>query len=258
VLGVLIGGCALLGLVIGSFLNVVIYRVPRHESIVSPRSRCPSCNTLIKEYDNIPVVSWILLRGRCRTCHEAISPTYLFVEVACGAIFAGLAARMGYSSALPAFLALFSGLLALACIDGKHLVLPKKVVYVTLCLVVILLVIPAAASGDWTKLEIAAICSAGWFAVFFVMNLASPRALGFGDVRLALVLGLGLGWLGWRYVLLGFFAANLVGALVGLALIALKQMSRNQPIPYGVFLAVGAAIAVFAGPELISYSQTIR
>ena len=90
------------------------------------------------------------------------------------------------------------------------------------------------------------------------MNLASPRALGFGDVRLALVLGLGLGWLGWRYVLLGFFAANLVGALVGLALIALKQMSRNQPIPYGVFLAVGAAIAVFAGPELISYSQTIR
>ena len=144
-LGVLIGGCALLGLVIGSFLNVVIYRVPRHESIVSPRSRCPSCNTLIKEYDNIPVVSWILLRGRCRTCHEAISPTYLFVEVACGTIFAGLAARIGYSSALPAFLALFSGLLALACIDGKHLVLPKKVVYVTLCLVVILLVI--AGSG---------------------------------------------------------------------------------------------------------------
>lgn len=257
-LGVLIGGCALLGLAVGSFLNVVIYRVPRHESIVSPRSRCPSCGTPIKDRDNIPVISWLVLRGRCRVCKEAISPNYVYVEVACGAIFAGLAARMGYSSELPAFLVLFAGLLALACIDGKYLVLPKQIVYVTFGLVVLLLAIAAAVSGDWTKLEIAAISSASWFAVFFIMNLASPRILGYGDVRLALILGFGLGWLGWRYVLLGFFAANLVGAVVGITLIALKRVSRNQPIPYGVFLAVGVAIAVFAGPELISYSQTIR
>jgi leader peptidase (prepilin peptidase)/N-methyltransferase len=165
---------------------------------------------------------------------------------------------MGFSSELPAFLVLFAGLLALACIDAELLVLPKSIVYVTLGLVAALLVVAASATNDWTKLEVGVISSVAWFALFFALNLASPRALGFGDVRLALVLGLGLGWLGWRYVVLGFFAANLIGALIGLVLVAFKRMSRNQPIPYGVFLAAGTAVAVFAGPEIISYTQTIR
>jgi leader peptidase (prepilin peptidase)/N-methyltransferase len=257
-LGVLIGICALFGLAVGSFLNVVIYRVPRNESIVSPRSRCPSCGVAIKERDNIPVLSWLLLRGRCRNCHSPISPRYLFVEVAGGALFAGAAARLGFNWDLPAFLVLLAGLLALACIDLEHLVLPKKVVYPTLAMVAGLLVLAAAVTGEWHNLLVAAICSISWFVVFFLMNFASPRVLGFGDVRLALLLGLGLGWLGWRYVVLGFFAANLIGAVVGLTLIAMKKMTRDQPIPYGVFLALGAALAVFTGPEVTSWFSSIH
>jgi leader peptidase (prepilin peptidase) / N-methyltransferase len=251
-LAVLIGGCALLGLVIGSFLNVVIYRVPRNESVVSPRSRCPSCGTLIKGYDNVPVISWLLLRGRCRTCRTSISPRYLFIETDCGVLFAGLAARLGYNWELPAFLVLFAGLLALASIDLERLTLPKIIVYPTLGLESALLVVAAAATDEWGKLVVAIICSAAWFALFFFMNLASPKILGFGDVRLALLLGLGLGWFGWRYAVLGFFAANFIGAVIGVALIGMKKMARSQPIPYGVFLALGTAFAVFAGPELIT------
>lgn len=257
-LGVLIGICALFGLAVGSFLNVVIYRVPRNESIVSPRSRCPSCGVAIKERDNIPVFSWLLLRGRCRNCRAPISPRYLFVELAGGALFAGVGARLGFNWDLPAFLVLLAGLLALACIDLEHLVLPKKVVYPTLVMVGGLLVLAAAVTGEWHNLLVAAICSISWFVVFFLMNFASPRVLGFGDVRLALVLGLGLGWLGWRYVILGFFAANLIGAIVGLTLIVMKKMTRDQPIPYGVFLAIGTALAVFTGPEVTSWFSSIH
>jgi leader peptidase (prepilin peptidase)/N-methyltransferase len=118
-------------------------------------------------------------------------------------------------------------------------------------LVAALLLLAAAETGNWHALTIGVICAAGWFIVFFAMNLASPRLLGFGDVRLSVVLGLSLGWLGIGYVLLGFFAANLIGAVVGIALIATKQMERQSRIPYGVFLASGCAVAVFAGPELL-------
>jgi leader peptidase (prepilin peptidase) / N-methyltransferase len=258
VLAILIVGCSLFGLATGSFLNVVIYRVPRHESIISPRSRCPTCATPIKEYDNIPVISWLVLRGRCRNCRTPISPRYLLVELLGGALFGGLAARMGYAWELPAYLIFLSSLLALSCIDLELLVLPKRIIYPALALVTALLVIASASYDDWDRLLVGAICAAAWFVVFFLMNLASPRILGFGDVRLAPLLGLALGWLGWRYVVLGFFAANLTGAVIGISLIAARRMKRDQPIPYGVFLSAGAALAIFAGPELLSHFQNIR
>ena len=250
-LGLLIGLCAVLGLAIGSFLNVVIYRVPRNESIVSPRSSCPSCGTPIRERDNIPVISWLVLRGRCRDCQAPISARYPLVELACAALFAGTAARFGYRWDLPAYLVLFAGLLALSCIDMEQMILPKKIVYPLTVLVAALLLLAAAATGMWHDYLVGVICAAAWFVVFFALNLASPRLLGFGDVRLALVLGLSLGWLGWEYVLLGFFAANLIGAVVGIALIATKHMERQSRMPYGIYLALGCAVAVFAGPELL-------
>jgi leader peptidase (prepilin peptidase)/N-methyltransferase len=110
----------------------------------------------------------------------------------------------------------------------------------------------AAETGQWHDLGVGAACAAGWFAIFYALFLIGPRLLGFGDVRLAVVLGLALGWLGVWYVLLGFFAANLIGALLGLVLITTGHMSRRDRIPYGVFLALGCAVAVFAGPELLA------
>lgn len=254
-LALLIVGCGLFGLAIGSFLNVVIYRVPRQLSIVSPRSACPTCSTPILERDNIPVLSWLLLRGRCRTCHSPISARYPLVELACAGLFAGAAARTGFNWDLPAFLVLLASLLALACIDLELLLLPKSIIYPTLVAETGLLLLAAAVTGEWHRLLLAAICAASWFVLFYALNFASPRYLGFGDVRLAPLLGLGLGWLGWRYVVLGFFLANLVGALIGIFLIATKRMNRDQPIPYGVFLAMGAAIAIYAGPALLSPFQ---
>jgi leader peptidase (prepilin peptidase)/N-methyltransferase len=171
--------------------------------------------------------------------------------MACAALFAGTAARFGYRWDLPAFLVLFAGLLALSCIDMEQMILPKKIVYPLTVLVAVLLLLAATADGLWHDYLVGVVCAVGWFAVFFVMNVASPRVLGFGDVRLALVLGLSLGWLGFGYVLLGFFAANLIGAVVGITLIATKRMERHSRMPYGVYLALGCAVAVFAGPELL-------
>jgi leader peptidase (prepilin peptidase)/N-methyltransferase len=252
VLAILIIGCGLFGLVIGSFLNVVIYRVPRHESIVSPRSRCPNCATILRERDNVPVISWLILNGKCRTCKSPISARYPIVELTCGALFAGCAARVGYNGVLPALLVLMASLLALSAIDLELLILPKVIIYPSLTMVSVALIVDAVATSQWRRLLITGACALGWFVLFFIFNFVSPRALGFGDVRLAPLLGLGLGWFGVRYVLLGFFAANLVGALIGLALIAAKKMSREQPIPYGVFLTIGVCIAIYAGPEILA------
>ena len=251
-LGWLVGLCAVFGLAIGSFLNVVIYRVPRNESLVSPPSTCPSCGTRIAARDNVPIVSWLLLHGRCRHCSTPISARYPLVEASCAVLFAGLASRFGYRWDLPAFLVLFAGLLALSCIDVEYMLLPKVVVYPLTVVVAALLFLAAAETGQWHDLGVGAACAAGWFAIFYALFLIGPRMLGFGDVRLAVVLGLALGWLGVWYVLLGFFAANLIGALLGLVLITTGRMSREDRIPYGVFLALGCAVAVFAGPELLA------
>jgi leader peptidase (prepilin peptidase)/N-methyltransferase len=258
VLAVLISFCALIGLAVGSFLNVVIYRVPRNESVVSPRSACPTCGTQIEDRDNIPVLSWLLLKGHCRTCQSPISARYPLVELATAGLFAGTAARMGFNWELPAFLLLSAGLLALALIDVEHLLLPKKIVYPLLIGVAALLVLAAGTTDQWHKLLVAVISAVAWFGVFFALNFVSPKLLGFGDVRLAPILGLALGWLGVRYVLLGFFGANLIGAVISIGLLATKRISREQQVPYGVFLALGTALAVFAGPELLRPFAHIR
>jgi leader peptidase (prepilin peptidase)/N-methyltransferase len=245
--------CGVLGLAVGSFLNVVIYRVPLEQSVVRPRSRCPKCGTQIAERDNIPVVSWLLLGGKCRTCEAPISSRYPLVELLTAALFAGLGARFGADWALPAYLVFVAGMIALAFTDLDHYLLPKRIVYPVLFAEAGLLTLAAVATGRWHHFFVAIISAAASFAVFFVINLINPRWLAFGDVRLSPLIGLALGWLGGGYVPLGFLAANLLGAIIGVALIATKRIGRKTPIPYGVFLAVGAFVAIYAGSPILQW-----
>jgi len=251
VFAALVGGLGFLGLVVGSFLNVVIYRVPRAESIVAPRSRCPRCGVTLTALDNVPVVSYIVLKGHCRTCRAPISVQYPIIEVLTAGLFAATAARFGFAWALPAFVVFGAGLIALATIDLERQVLPKQIVYVASASVGALLVVAAAETGDWRRLLSAVACAAVWFGLFFAVNAASPRWLGFGDVRLAFLLGLALGWLGVGYVLIGLFLASFIGAAVGIGLIAAGRASLTTRISFGPFLALGAEIAIFAGSSLL-------
>ena len=240
-----------MGLAVGSFLNVVIWRVPRKESVVSPRSSCPSCHTPIANRDNIPVISWLLLRARCRACGEHISARYPVVESATSLLFVGVALRFGASWSLPAFLVLAGGLLALAFTDYEHLLLPVRIVYPVLGMVSGLLILAAAVTGEWSRLGVAAASGLVAFGAFFALNFINPKWMGFGDVRLSAVIGLSLGWLGANVAVFGFFAAFLFGAVVGVGLILTKHIDRSGHIPFGIFLALGAFLAIFAGQPLV-------
>ena len=238
------------GLVIGSFLNVVVHRVPAGRSLSRPRSACPGCSEPIAAYDNIPVVSWLVLRGRCRHCRRAISVRYPLVEAGTAALFAGVGLRFGWTWTTPAVDVFVAGLLALACVDLERYLLPRRIVYPMAVLSGGLLVVASAASGDWGHLEVGAACAAVAFGVFWALNRTNPRWLGFGDVRLAAVIGLVLGWLGADYALVGFLVANLAGVVVAGGLMASGRMGRQTPMPYGVFLAAGSVLTVLAGAPL--------
>ncbi len=235
---------------VGSFLNVVIYRVPRHQSIVSPGSRCPSCGTHIRPLDNLPLISWLVLKGRCRACDSRISGRYPAIELLSGALFAALAALLGAHWKLSVALVFFAALIGLAAIDVELLVLPRSIIYVALTAEVILETTHAAGTRNWHDLIVGALCAVSWFALFYLINFFAPKALGFGDVRLSLLLGLVLGWLNAWFPILALFSGSLIGSIVGIFLIASGRMTRRQPIPFGVFLAIGAGLVVLVGPHL--------
>jgi leader peptidase (prepilin peptidase) / N-methyltransferase len=241
------------GLVVGSFLNVVIWRVPRRESIVAPRSHCPNCDVLIANRDNIPVLSWVVLRGKCRQCGESISMQYPIVELVTGGLFAAVGARYAHSWALPAFLVLTAGLIAISVIDLEHFIIPNRIVYPMGFASVILLAFGALLDHNWHAYGRAWLGGLAAFAFFFVLHLVAPGGMGFGDVRLSFVLGLFLGWLGWAEVLGGLFAGFLYGAVIGLVLIAVGRRGRKQHIPFGPFLAAGTMTFVLFGPQLVDW-----
>lgn len=241
------------GLMIGSFANVVIYRVPAGRSIVQPASACPKCGTKVRAVDNVPVVSWLLLRGRCHSCKEPISARYPAVEALMALIFAAIGWRYGISWTAAGEAVLAAGLVTLGFIDLEHMLLPRKVVYVTLTIVAAAFLAGAATGSQWHRLGVAAICAVVPWALFFAINYVSPKALGFGDVRLALLIGFGLGWLGAPYAFLGFIVATMLGSVVGVALIAIGKAGRRTPIPFGTFLATGAVVAVLAGSPVVNW-----
>jgi leader peptidase (prepilin peptidase) / N-methyltransferase len=238
----------LFGAVIGSFLNVVAHRVPLGESLVSPGSHCPHCGAPVKPYDNVPVVSWLVLRARCRSCGAPISPRYPLVELATALVFAAVVAVRGFDDDLVLELPFVATLIALAAIDFDHKLLPNKIVY------------PMAAYGviatllvDMGDLVENLIAGAGAFAFLLVAVIAYPRGMGMGDVKLAGAMGLYLG----LSVIPALLVAFLSGSIVGVIIIAREGAAgRKKAVPFGVFLAFGGIVGVLFGPDLIDAYRT--
>jgi leader peptidase (prepilin peptidase) / N-methyltransferase len=238
----------LAGALIGSFLNVVIWRVPRGESLLTPPSHCPGCERPIAPYDNVPVVSWLVLRGRCRHCGAPISARYPLVELLTAAAFAGVVATRGLDADLVLELPFVACLIALAGIDLDHRILPNKIVY------------PLAVYGLAATLLVDradtlehVVAGAGAFAFLLVAALAYPAGMGMGDVKLAGAMGLFLG----VSILPAMLVAFLSGTVVGVAIMAREGVAaRKKAVPFGVFLALGGIVGVLAGPELVDLYRT--
>ena len=276
--------CGVFGLLIGSFLNVVAYRVPAGLSIVSPPSACPRCGRAIRAYDNVPVLSWLFLRGKCRDCAEPISKRYPLVELGTGLAFVAVTAwwvidggldtaaggLLDHRSAplslatrptetaiasvvvLVAFLYLAAISVVLALIDLDVHKLPNAIVLPSYLVVGVLFAAAAALSGDWGALLRAAVGLAGMWVFYLILALVRPGGMGFGDVKLAGVLGAYLGWLGWGPLAVGAFAGFVLGGLFAIALIVLRRAKRTSGIPFGPWMLAGAWVGIFFGAPLFS------
>jgi leader peptidase (prepilin peptidase) / N-methyltransferase len=246
----------LLGLAAGSFANVVVHRVPRRESLVRPGSRCPACGVPIAWRDNVPVLGWLLLRGRCRACRAPISPRYPLVELAMGLLWFLLTLRLvtaGLGWAVPAYLALAFICLALAVIDASTRLLPNRITYPAFPVVLGLLAVASVGLGDLGRLARGLLAAAAVGAFFLALALISPRGMGLGDVKLAPTLGLALGWLSWGAVAVGVFAGFLLGGLAGLGAIAVAGLTRKSLLPFGPWLVAGALLGVLAGADVAAW-----
>lgn len=245
--------CGLLGLCIGSFLNVVIARVPEGRSVVKPRSSCPNCGHEIAGRDNIPVVSWLLLGRRCRGCRTPISARYPIVELLTATLYAVTAWVVGPEAHLVAILVFVASGVALSAIDIDCLRLPIPIVYTTLALVGAALLGAAATTGSWREFAWAVAGGAIACATLLAIHVAVPRGMGLGDVRLALVLGAVTGWFGPARVGLGLFLGFLVGSIVGIAVSLAKGWQRKRKIPFGPSLIMGAYLAIIAGAPIMRW-----
>jgi leader peptidase (prepilin peptidase)/N-methyltransferase len=240
-----VAAIALVGLVVGSFLNVVIYRLPRGESLITPGSRCPSCGSKVRPYDNIPVVSWLQLRGRCRSCDAKIGARYPVVELLTAAAFAGAALARGVDDDLALWLPFAAMLIAVAGIDLDHRIIPNKII------------VPAAVWGlvgtvlfRPDNIDDSLIAGGIAFAALLATALAYPAGMGMGDVKLAGVMGIYLG----SSVAPAMLVAFMAGSIVGVAMIAREGRSaRKKGVPFGPFLAAGGLVGIFAGPELVDW-----
>lgn len=247
----LVSFAGLLGAVIGSFLNVVVWRVPRGESVVSPPSACPRCGNVIRARDNIPVLGWLLLRGRCRDCGEPISLRYPLVEAGTGLLFSVMALRFGYDPVLPAYLYLAAVGVALALIDLDVKRLPDVLTLPSMAVAAVSLTVAAVASDDTAALLRSAIGAAALGGFYFVVWFAYPAGMGFGDVKLAPTLGAYLGWLSYGVLVAGAFLGFLYGGLIGVGIVLFADGGRKTKIPFGPFMLLGALTAVLVGQELV-------
>jgi leader peptidase (prepilin peptidase)/N-methyltransferase len=238
-----------LGLAVGSFLNVVIYRLPRAESLLRPGSHCPHCRAAVKPRHNVPVLGWLVLRGRCADCRRAIGVRYPLVEAGTAVLFIAVTARFGLTLALPAYLYLAAVAVALAAIDLDVRRLPNAIVLPSYPVCALLLAPAVAAHRDWSSAARGLAAMAVLWTFYFALAFVYPGGMGFGDVKLAGLLGLYLGWLGWSSVLIGAFAGFLLGGLAGVALLVTGRARAKTAIPFGPPMLAGAMLALFAaGP----------
>ncbi len=245
----------LLGLVVGSYLNVVIYRLPRDLSTVRPRSSCPSCGTPIAVRDNVPVLSYLLLRGRCRHCAAAISPRYPLIEALTGGLFLACYLRFGFTVEALAAALFCAAMVALAAIDIEHYILPD------------LITLPGTAlsllaarwlpwSGGWQGSLLGAALGAGLLLLLWKgwFLLRGEEGMGLGDVKMLAFVG---AFLGWKGTLITLFLASLSGSVVGLALVGSGGAGLKTKLPFGAFLSLAAVIALFAGPWIVRSYQAL-
>lgn len=242
---------ALLGLVVGSFLNVCIWRMPRGQSIVMPSSRCPSCGTPIRVLDNIPVLSYLLLGGRCRHCGARISPRYPLVEALNALLYVMVLYRFGMGWHLPFYLAFVSGLIVITFIDLDFQIIPD---WITLAGIPIGLVAGSLLLPDpFLRMaplgyKASVIGALGGFGLFYAVALLSRGGMGGGDIKLMAMIG---ALLGWKAVLLTTFLGSLAGSVAGVFLMVFRGKGRKTRIPFGPFLALGALLTLFWGQEVL-------
>jgi leader peptidase (prepilin peptidase)/N-methyltransferase len=231
------------GLVIGSFLNVVAYRVPRGESLMAPGSHCPGCNVPIKPWDNVPLLSWIFLRGRCRGCGERISPRYPLVELITAVLFAAVAVVNGLDYDLLVLLPFAAMLIAVADIDLEHRIVPNRIL-----LPMAVWGVGASAVVRTDMLPELLIAGASAFTFLLVAALIHPRGMGMGDVKLAGVMGLYLGAAVAPAMLVAFLSGSIVGIAV---MLRYGAEGRKRGVPFAPFLALGGIVGMLAGSELV-------
>lgn len=251
---VVLGLMGLFGLAIGSFINVVAYRVPLKRSVRTPRSACPNCQHMLGWAENIPVVSWILLRGRCSDCGERISARYLVIEIATGVVFAGTAVVVGVEPVLPAYLWFAGVTITLVLTDLDHKLIPNRILYPGVVVGAFLLLGGAFVAGDSQGALRALLAGGAYFGVLLVIALVAPAGgFGFGDVKLAVLLGMFTGYLGWGQVSVAFFFAFLLGGVLSILLLLSGLKGRKDAIPFGPYLVLGAYIAIVAGDSIVNW-----
>jgi leader peptidase (prepilin peptidase)/N-methyltransferase len=257
----------LLGVVIGSFLNVVAYRVPA-EIPLTRESRCPTCDYAVRPWQNVPIVSWLMLRGRCAHCHAPISVRYPLIELATAAAFvvvtwwvvstrfagssaeAGSAGGVAFWLVLAAFLYLAAISIVLTVIDLDVHRLPNSIVLTAYPVAILLLGGASVLAAGWSQLIRAAIGLAALYLFYALLRLIRPAGMGGGDVKLAGVLGLYLGWLGWPALIVGAFAAFLLGGVFGIILLVTRRAGRRTAIPFGPWMLAGAWVGIFIGSAI--------
>ena len=241
----IVGAVALFGLAIGSFLNVVIARLPAGRSLVRPRSTCPGCSALLKWYDNIPVLSFLVLRGRCRTCGMRISWRYPIVEMVTAVVLVLAYVALGPTADFAVAVVLLPALIAITGIDLQHQLIPDAITLPGI--LVGLLLNLATGRMSWVESVIGIFLGGG---LFFLIILVSRGGMGGGDLKLGAMLG---AFLGWKALLFGLFVAIVLGGVIGAAFLATGVRGRKDPIPFGPFLAAGGAMALVWGERAFSW-----